>query len=58
MCSQRDELKRQEAHVNIRLRHLQLARGAVIDKLVPRFHLFRRGLRWHLLDTPSTYCER
>jgi hypothetical protein len=36
VCSQRNELKRQEAHVNIRLQNLQLARGAVIDKLVPR----------------------
>lgn len=34
VCSQRDDLKRQEAHVKIRLHNLQHAREAAIEKLV------------------------
>ena len=36
VCSQRDEFKRQEAHVKIRLHNLQHAREAAIEKLLPR----------------------
>ena len=50
MCRHRDDLKRQEAHVKIRLYNLQQAREVAIEKLVPRSARPARAAQ----DSPSS----